>query len=142
MSEDWPFPCCPHCGCTDDRTGHDQDCAHGCNDAELIDPTGIWDKEITFQKQDLPTEEQLLNVQKAVNDNVQKAVNDLEDLQATANRFSEVFVHTTQDTSGYVSKVDVYWPAGAIQVPVGKNLLRAMLTQIHGDALVWHEGLT
>lgn len=26
------IPCCEHCGCTDDRSGHDDTCTHGCND--------------------------------------------------------------------------------------------------------------
>ena len=25
----WPFACCDHCGCTDDRTGHDDTCVCG-----------------------------------------------------------------------------------------------------------------
>lgn len=29
--ESW-LACCKHCGCTDDRTGHDDTCSHGCND--------------------------------------------------------------------------------------------------------------
>lgn len=30
------FSCCDHCGCDrDDRSGHDDTCAHGCNDKEM-----------------------------------------------------------------------------------------------------------
>lgn len=38
-SEGWPFPCCDHCGCGtpgsewEQRTGHDDPCHEGCNDA-------------------------------------------------------------------------------------------------------------
>jgi hypothetical protein len=34
--QEYPFACCEHCGCTDDRTGHDDSCSHGCNDDELV----------------------------------------------------------------------------------------------------------
>lgn len=33
--------CCEHCGCTDERTGHDDTCAHGCNDDEMDEPEAL-----------------------------------------------------------------------------------------------------
>ena len=36
MSEDGWFICCAHCGCKpDERIGHDDTCAEGCNDHEM-----------------------------------------------------------------------------------------------------------
>lgn len=32
------IPCCEHCGCTDDRTGHDDTCSRGCNDEQRAAP--------------------------------------------------------------------------------------------------------
>lgn len=33
--EGW-LKCCEHCGCEGEREGHDDACAQGCNDRELI----------------------------------------------------------------------------------------------------------
>jgi phage terminase large subunit GpA-like protein len=33
-NDDALIPCCAHCGCTDDRSGHDDTCSHGCNDPD------------------------------------------------------------------------------------------------------------